>query len=162
MLALRRRRPLPLQAQDSAARKRSAAWRVEDEEEDDMTRTLAALAASALLLSCAPAEPGAADLRPLADARPAGEAVDCIQTSRISHTKVRDSRTLDFHMRGGRIYRSTLPHDCPGLAFEESFTYRTSIGRLCSVDHITVNSGTGINGPSCALGEFQPVEIASR
>ena len=127
-----------------------------------MIRTLAAPAATALLLSCAPAQRDEADRRALAEARPAGEAVDCIQTSRISHTKVRDSRTVDFHMRGGRVYRSTLPNECPGLAFEESFTYRTSIGRLCSVDHITVNSGTGINGPSCALGEFQPVGIASR
>ena len=126
-----------------------------------MTRTLAALMACATILSCAPAERDDPDLRPLADARPAGEAVDCIQTSRISHTKVRDSRTLDFHMRGGRVYRNSLPHECPGLAFEESFSYRTSIGRLCSVDHITVNSGSGINGPSCALGAFQPVEIAS-
>ena len=127
-----------------------------------MTRTFAALAASVLILSCAPAERPEGNQRADADANAAGTAVDCIRTSRISHTKVRDSRTLDFHMRGGRIYRNSLPQDCPGLAFEESFTYRTSIGRLCSVDYITVNSGSGINGPSCALGEFQPVAIASQ
>ncbi len=53
----------------------------------------------------------------------------------------------------------TLPNGCPGLGFEERFAYKTTIGQLCSTDIITVLRTGGINGPSCGLGEFVPVEL---
>jgi hypothetical protein len=117
-----------------------------------------------LLAGCAqgPTQRQEADRRALADARPLGAPVDCIDLARIDHTRVRDSGTIDFHMRGREIYRNSLPHECPGLAFEDSFTYRTSLGRLCSVDTIQVNSRTGIPGPTCALGKFQRLDPPPR
>jgi hypothetical protein len=94
--------------------------------------------------------------------RPAGEAVNCVQIRQISSTKVRDDKTIDFHMAGDKIYRNTLPHSCPGLGFEQKFMYKTSLSQLCSVDIITVLQDAGglHRGASCGLGKFQPMEKA--
>jgi hypothetical protein len=132
-----------------------------------MTIKALSLAALALLAGCAQGstERQEADRRSIAEARPVGEPVDCIQLTRIDHTLVRDNRTVDFHMRGREVYRNRLRHECPGLAFEDGFTYRTSTGRLCSVDLIAVNrsgGGGGPAGPACALGSFQRIEPSMR
>lgn len=87
-----------------------------------------------------------------------GEPVNCVQTNLIANTRVHDDRTIDFEMRGGTTYRNTLPNRCGGLGFEERFAYKTTIGQLCSTDTITVLR-TGMNGPTCGLGRFVPVEL---
>ena len=132
-----------------------------------MRTMVLAFAASAILTGCAQGstERREADLRALAEARPVGEPVDCVELARIDRTRVRDNRTIDFHMRGREVYRNRLRHECSGLAFEDSFTYRTSTGRLCSVDLVTVNrsgGGGGPGGPTCALGSFQRIETDIR
>ena len=88
-----------------------------------------------------------------------GPGVNCIQTSRIGETKVHDDFTIDFHMIDGTIYRNQLPNRCPSLGFEERFGYRTTTGRLCNVDVITVLYSDGQRGPGCGLGTFLPVRI---
>ena len=95
-------------------------------------------------------------------ATPTGKPVSCVPLRQIRETRVRDDRTIDFYMLGKQIYRNTLPNSCPELGFEESFSYRTSISQLCSVDIITVLRRTsGIQpGASCGLGEFQPVTLS--
>ena len=122
------------------------------------------LAAVCLLAGCAqgPTPRQEADRRALAEAREVGAPVDCIDLARIDHTRVRDDRTVDFFMRGREVYRNRLRQDCPGLGFEDSFTYRTSLARLCSVDLITVNQGAAARGPTCALGPFQRIETPVR
>ena len=122
------------------------------------------LAVLAVLAGCAegPTKRQETDRRALAEARPVGHPVDCVELTRIDHMRVRDDATIDFYMRGGRVYRNRLPAECPGLAFDDSFGYRTSTGRLCSVDLIAVNRGGGIAGPTCALGAFQPIETPVR
>ena len=103
-----------------------------------------------------------ADAWALENARPVGEPESCIIINRIRTSNVRAADVIDFEMTDGRIMRSRLPHSCPGLTFEERFSYRTSINRLCSVDTITVLDTVGRPGASCGLGEFQQVEIAPR
>ena len=130
-----------------------------------LTNLAAKASALAILAGCAQGstERQESDRRSLAEARPIGEPVDCVDLARIDHTRVRDNRTIDFHMRGGEVYRNRLRHECSGLGFEDSFAYRTSTGRLCSVDLITVSrSGGGPAGPTCALGSFQRIETGSR
>ena len=122
---------------------------------------------AALLLAACVTESGttaseAADQRALAEARPTGPAVDCVQINRIRTTHVRDDQTIDFEMPSGEIYRNRLPNRCPGLGFEERFSYRTSLSRLCSVDTITVLQTDGTRGASCGLGEFQPIALPER
>jgi hypothetical protein len=115
-------------------------------------------AAVAALGACAAETDTTADIRAPA-ATAIGEPVSCIQTNTIRGTRVHDDRTIDFEMTNGRTYRNTLPIRCSGLGFEERFAYKTTIGRLCSTDTITVLQSGGINGPTCGLGEFVPVQL---
>src|SRR5258708_6232345 len=99
-------------------------------------------------------------LKPAEEARitPAGKPLNCLRTPEIDETRVRNDRTIDFYMKGGRVYRNRLPNSCPELGFEERFSYSNPTQELCSSDIITVLTGPGIShGASCGLGEFQPV-----
>jgi len=84
----------------------------------------------------------------------------CIDTRRISDTKIIDKQNILFHMRDRTIYHNELPHACFGLRRGKAISYRTSMSRLCSNDFITVleNYGMGMSrGPSCGLGKFRPI-----
>jgi hypothetical protein len=102
----------------------------------------------------------------LAAYKPVGEAKNCISIASIRSTKVIDSNTIDFKTAGGKVYRNTLPHSCPGLGFEQRFSYRTSTSQLCSVDTIRVLQSYGGRleaAGGCGLGKFQPMEkVAAR
>lgn len=94
-----------------------------------------------------------------------GEPVSCINLSQIRSSQVRDDRTIDFMLSGGKVYRNELPYQCGGLGFERAFTYSTSLTQLCNVDIITVlqNFGGRLNrGASCGLGEFTPVKLVKK
>ena len=108
---------------------------------------------------------GAADARSreVPPVTPAGKPESCIPLQSIRESRVRDDQTIDFYMRGGKVYRNVLPGTCPQLGFEERFSYATSLSQLCSTDIITVLQSPGITrGASCGLGEFQPVTGAPR
>jgi hypothetical protein len=120
-------------------------------------RPLFALAFAATALT-APAL--ARDARRLPDAIPDGKAVSCISLASIQASHVRSDDVIDFEMRGGTVYRNTLPQSCPTLGFEEHFSYETSLSQLCSTDIINVfTTNPPMRGPSCGLGEFQPVKL---
>ncbi len=126
-----------------------------------MIRPLVAMLVIATLAGSTVARP----LKPEQEAaiKPAGKPVDCVQTSRIRESRVRDDRTIDFYMLDGKVYRNTLPYKCPSLGFEERFSYTTTIGQLCSVDIIHVlHSPPSIPGAACGLGQFQPITGAPR
>jgi len=94
-----------------------------------------------------------------------GEPVSCINLSQIRSTQVRDDRTIDFILSGGRVFRNQLPNQCGSLGFDRAFTYSTSLTQLCNVDIITVlqNVGGGLMpGASCGLGEFTPVKLVKK
>ena len=119
-------------------------------------RNAVILAALAVLTTAAPA----ADRRGPPMATPIGKPVSCIPLTQIRQSLVRDDRTIDFVMTGKRVYRNTLPNACPSLGFEQRFSYATSLSQLCSTDIITVLYSAPIGrGPSCGLGEFQPVTL---
>jgi len=93
--------------------------------------------------------------------RAVGEPKSCVTISQIRSTKVIDSRTIDFRMAGGKTYRNILPQSCPGLKFEDRFSYRTSLNQLCNVDivHVLHDQGGQLHeGAGCGLGKFQMVE----
>jgi hypothetical protein len=111
----------------------------------------------ALLLALVAAPVPARD-RAIPVATPTGPTVSCVSTVGL-RTQVRSDRVIDFTV-AGKTYRNTLPNACPGLGFEQSFTYQLSTSRLCSVDLITVLQEPGLSrGASCGLGPFQPVTI---
>lgn len=97
--------------------------------------------------------------------RAVGEPKSCVTISQIRSTKVIDSRTIDFRMAGGKTYRNILPQSCPGLKFEDRFSYRTSLNQLCNVDivHVLHDQGGQLHeGAGCGLGKFQMVEKVKR
>ena len=96
--------------------------------------------------------------------RPVGEPKSCVSISQIRSTKVVDNNNIDFRMVGGKTYRNELPQSCPGLKFEDRFSYRTSINQLCSVDIVRVlhtQGGQLTEGAGCGLGTFQQIEKIS-
>ena len=114
------------------------------------------IAAALPLAACAAGPNRGSDVRAPA-VEVAGEPENCIQTSRIRNTRVRDDYTIDFETTGGKVYRNTLPLRCPGLGFEERFAHSSSTGSLCGVDTITVLYTDRGRGASCGLGQFVPV-----
>lgn len=123
---------------------------------------LATLAVATTAGAFGPAERRA---KQLAAYVPVGEAVNCIDTHRIDTTNIVSNEVIDFKMRGGKVYRNTLPHSCSGLAMEDRFSYRSSIGQLCSVDTVRVLHSYGgrlEEGVGCGLGKFQPMEKAAK
>ncbi len=99
-----------------------------------------------------------------APVRAAGEPVNCVSLRNIRSTNVVDANTIDFKMNGGKTYRNSLPYSCPGLKFEDRFSYRTSTNQLCNVDIVRVLHDYGgrlTEGAGCGLGKFQPVEKIS-
>ncbi len=97
---------------------------------------------------------------PVPSATPAGKPTSCLLLNRIRSSEVRSDSVIDFIMRDGTVYRNTLPISCPSLGFERRFAYRTSTQQLCSIDMIQVlNMPRPQRGPTCGLGEFQPVTL---
>ena len=85
---------------------------------------------------------------------------DCLSASQIERTRVIDDQTILFLMRNDRAYRNLLPRKCPGLAQQSRFSYEVTVGRLCSIDTITVLeqwAGRLEPGFTCRLGDFHPV-----
>ena len=96
-----------------------------------------------------------------APVRAVGEPRSCVTISQIRSTKVVDNSTIDFRMAGGKTYRNALPQSCPGLKFEDRFSYRTSLNQLCSVDIVRVlhdQGGRLYEGAGCGLVKFQMIE----
>ncbi|WP_034157130.1 hypothetical protein [Sphingomonas sp. ERG5] len=127
-------------------------------------RTLLFALAVTAPIALSVATPGTArDRNQVPEATPAGKSESCIPLVRIRQSHVRSDQVIDFEMNGGKVYRNTLPQSCPGLGFQESFSYKTSLSQLCSSDIITVlQSPPSIPGPSCGLGQFQPVTLAKK
>lgn len=123
------------------------------------------LATLAVATTAGAFDPAERRAKQLAAYTPVGEAVSCIDINRIDSTSVVSNDVIDFKMRGGKVFRNTLPYSCSGLAFDESFSYRTSTSRLCNVDTIRVlhNYGGRLEeGVGCGLGKFQPMEKAAK
>lgn len=121
-------------------------------------RILAILAGALAITAAMPAladsgtKAKAAALQP----KPGVAPEDCVQLYQIRETRVRNDRTIDFYLRGGKILRNSLPHNCPQLGFQKRFAYKTSLSKLCSMDIITVLTTPEITpGASCGLGQFQ-------
>lgn len=124
--------------------------------------TTTAIAAAGLIAASATAfGPAERKAKELAAWTPAGEPISCVRTRDIQSTTVLSDTVIDFKMRGGKRYRNVLPMRCPTLGSEQRFSHKSITSELCDVDIITVLTLNGAaqldSGPSCGLGEFQPV-----
>ena len=94
-------------------------------------------------------------------ATPDGPPRQCLQTSQIRETRVRNDRVIDFVTNGGKVYRNTLDMPCPQLGFEKRFSHKSPLDQYCSTDTITVlmQAGGLQPGATCGVSEFQPVKL---
>jgi hypothetical protein len=125
-----------------------------------MRKLILGLATVAIATTAGAFGPAERRAKALAAYEPAGAAVNCINIRQIDSTKVLANNVIDFKMRGGKVYRNTLPYSCPSLMSEDRFSYKTSLSQLCSVDIVRVlhNYGGGLQeGAGCGLGKFQPM-----
>lgn len=79
----------------------------------------------------------------------------CLPLTQINDTTVVDNKTILFKMNNGKVYRNVLPYSCPGLGFNKSFAYKTSLSVLCDLDTITVLDSDNRLGATCGLGKFE-------
>ena len=132
-----------------------------------MPARLVLLAALPLMLAgCAANQQGPTDRNArVPAAKVVGEARSCIMRSQVQQSQVRSDSVIDFEMRGGKVYRVTMPTRCPGLAFERSFAFATSIDQICGADiiYVLMNiGGTVQQGAGCGLAPFVPVEYEKK
>lgn len=137
-----------------------------------MTMRFLALAALPLLAlaACAPdpakdAARSAAEIAKAPAVTVLGPGESCINRSQVRNTVVRSDQVIDFEMQGGKVYRNTLQSRCPGLGWDRSITYETSIDQLCRPQIVYVLQNIGGNlqrGAGCSLGTFVPVKYATR
>jgi hypothetical protein len=137
-----------------------------------MTMRLLALALLPLLAlgACAP-DPAAEAARSQAEIAKApavsvlGPGESCINRSQVRRTVVRSDQVIDFEMQGGKVYRNTLQSRCPGLGWDRSITFETSIDQLCRPQIVYVLQNIGGNlqrGAGCSLSEFVPVQYETK
>jgi len=81
---------------------------------------------------------------------PAAASRICLTTYLIDQTKAIDSKTLDFRMKNGTVYRNALRNQCIGLKFH-GFVYVTHFDTICeNMQTIRVLE----SGEVCMLGAF--------
>jgi hypothetical protein len=125
----------------------------------------------AWLLALAIALPGAdvraqTQLVPVQDARGAGHdswqagkprTRACLDSDAIAGAEVRDRRTVDVILRGGRRFRLLFAGDCPQLGYYGGMYYRPRrLGQLCAGrDNIMSRAGG-----SCRIRAIAPLTPA--
>lgn len=90
--------------------------------------------------------------------QPTGKLKSCVSLRTLRESRIIDDQTIFFGGIGKYVYFNRLPRRCSRLAFEERFSYSTSVGRLCKSDHITVLNSMGSALNSCGLGQFEQWE----
>ena len=110
-----------------------------------------------LILSLALAAFAAPTLAQDAPASAVPEVRTCLSIASIRGSNVVNSRTIDFTLRDGSVWRSNLPNQCPQLGSERAFSYETGQSQLCAQDIITVvvPVAGSFTGARCGLGSFE-------
>ena len=88
------------------------------------------------------------------------EGERCLSAQSIRDTDILSDRSILFEMPGNEYYLNNLSYECRGLRRAGSFSYQTTVGRLCNVDTIRVIEQIGGSireGIGCGLGLFYPI-----
>ena len=81
---------------------------------------------------------------------PAQAAVTCLRSRDIDSTNVVNSKTVDFRMRNGSVYRNNLRASCSSLKFS-GFAYHAHGGTICDYQFVRMLQ----SGGACSLGAFE-------
>jgi hypothetical protein len=87
-----------------------------------------------------------------AAARDSGDI--CIEASRVDHTDAPSDNVILFYMKGGKVWKNTLHHACPGLHFEHAFRQEISSDQICANKQVIHVLNRDI---PCFLGDFEAV-----
>jgi hypothetical protein len=80
----------------------------------------------------------------------------CIESHRIDHTSVQDSKNILFHMKDGKIWRNTLQNSCPSLNFHGFVMNMGPVDTVCSNQQSISVLETH---ETCMLGTFVPYTV---
>jgi hypothetical protein len=116
------------------------------------TRRLAAVATitfAGLLSACTSADTSVAS--PAATTQASIED-SCINPTEIAKQKVLSDQEIQFELRNGEVWINHLPRVCPGLKFQQGFSWEVRGTLVCSnQEMIRVKE----EGTPCMLGEFR-------
>ena len=91
-----------------------------------------------------------------------GKRTLCLDMVNIRNTKILDDQTILFSTYGEKVYINRLPFPCFGLKMAGTFSYETSIDRLCRQDIIEVVESPPGQGSKCGLGKFIEIKGVKR
>lgn len=88
----------------------------------------------------------------------AGKPVNCISDFTSTNLIRVSDDILLYRVSGNLVYQNKLRYGCPGLARDNDIIVSEQFGgQKCRGDIIRlVDRSSGIQGPSCSLGEFVP------
>lgn len=106
----------------------------------------AAAAAMGFLFACT-----SAAITAEAPASSASIENSCINPTQISKQTIVSDQEIRFELRNGEVWVNRLPRACPGLKFQQGFSWEVRGTRVCSnQESIRVKD----DGTPCMLGEF--------
>ena len=110
--------------------------------------SVAAIAFAGLLSACTSADTSGAG--PAASTQASIED-SCINPTEIRKQKVLSDQEIQFELRNGEVWINHLPRVCPGLKFQQGFSWEIRGTLACSnQEMIRVKE----EGTPCMLGEF--------
>lgn len=75
----------------------------------------------------------------------------CINPTQITKQTILSDQEIRFELRNGEVWLNTLPRTCPGLKFQQGFSWEVRGTLVCSnQEMIRVKD----EGTPCMLGEF--------
>jgi len=108
----------------------------------------AAIVLAGLLSACTSADTSAT--APVSTAS-ASIQDSCINPTEITKQSILSDQEIRFELRNGEVWLNTLPRACPGLKFQQGFSWEVRGTLVCSnQEMIRVKD----EGTPCMLGEF--------
>lgn len=92
------------------------------------------------------------------DNKIAGKPVNCISDYNSTNLIRISDNILLYRVSGNLVYENKLRYSCPGLARDDDIIVTEQFGgQKCRGDIIRlVDRASGMQGPTCSLGEFVP------
>jgi len=111
--------------------------------------SVATIAFAGLLSACT--SPDTSSAAGPASATQASIENSCINPTEIKRQKVLSDQEIQFELRNGEVWINHLPRVCPGLKFQQGFSWEIRGTLACSnQEMIRVKE----EGTPCMLGEF--------
>jgi hypothetical protein len=95
-----------------------------------------------------------------ADAPSAQKRPVCLRSYLVDHTQIKDDRTILFYMRDHKVWANALANECPGLLWDDGYTYEPTISATQEICDNLVIIRVNRTGEVCQLGAFTQIPPA--